>query len=92
VADNLQKRGGFIPGIRPGNSTKDYLNFVVNRITLAGALFLGILAVLPFMGQSLTNNNNLVIGGAAVLIVVGVVLDSIRQIESQIITRDYEKY
>lgn len=92
VAENLQKQGGFIPGIRPGNPTKDYLNYVVNRITLAGALFLGILAVLPFLGQALSNSKSLVIGGAAVLIVVGVVLDSVRQIESQIITRDYEKY
>jgi len=92
VAENLQKQGGFIPGIRPGNPTKDYLNFVVNRITLAGALFLGLLAVLPFLGQALSNSKSLVIGGAAVLIVVGVVLDSVRQVEAQIITRDYEKY
>lgn len=92
VSENLQKQGGFIPGIRPGNPTKDYLSYVVNRITLAGALFLGILAVLPFLGQAFTSNKNLAIGGAAVLIVVGVVLDSMRQIESQIITRDYERY
>lgn len=92
VADNLQKQGGFIPGIRPGNSTKDYLSYVINRITLAGAVFLGIIAVLPFIGQAITHTANLVLGGAAVLIVVGVVLDTVRQIESQIITRDYESY
>lgn len=92
VAENLQKQGGFVPGIRPGNPTKDYLSYVITRITLAGALFLGILAVLPFMGQLISQSGGLVLGGAAVLIVVGVVLDSMRQIESQIITQDYERY
>lgn len=92
VSENLQKQGGFIPGIRPGNPTKDYLAYVVNRITLAGALFLGLIAVLPFIGQAITHDNSLVLGGAAVLIVVGVVLDTVRQIEAQIVTKDYEAY
>ncbi len=92
VAENLQKQGGFIPGIRPGNPTKEYLSYVINRITLAGALFLGVLAVLPYLGQLITSSNSLVLGGAAVLIVVGVVLDSMRQIEAQMITQDYERY
>ncbi len=92
VAENLQKQGGFIPGIRPGNPTKEYLSYVINRITLAGAVFLGILAVLPYLGQLITSSNSLVLGGAAVLIVVGVVLDSMRQIEAQMITQDYERY
>jgi len=92
VAENLQKQGGFIPGIRPGNPTRDYLSFVINRITLAGAVFLGILAVLPYLGRLISSSQNLVLGGAAVLIVVGVVLDSMRQIESHIITKDYESY
>lgn len=92
VAENLQKQGGFIPGVRPGNPTKDYLSFVINRITLAGAVFLGVLAVLPYLGQLITSSNSLVLGGAAILIVVGVVLDSMRQIEAQMITQDYERY
>ncbi len=92
VAENLQKQGGFIPGVRPGNPTKEYLSYVINRITLAGAIFLGILAVLPYLGQLITSSNSLVLGGAAVLIVVGVVLDSMRQIEAQMITQDYERY
>lgn len=92
VSENLQKQGGFIPGIRPGNPTKEYLSYVVNRITLAGALFLGLIAVLPFVGQAITGDSSLVLGGAAVLIVVGVVLDTVRQIEAQIVTKDYETY
>lgn len=92
VSENLQKQGGFIPGIRPGNPTKEYLSYVINRITLAGALFLGLIAVLPFIGQSITGDSSLVLGGAAVLIVVGVVLDTVRQIEAQIVTKDYEGY
>ncbi len=92
VAENLQKQGGFIPGVRPGNPTKEYLSYVINRITLAGAIFLGVLAVLPYLGQLITTSNSLVLGGAAVLIVVGVVLDSMRQIEAQMITQDYERY
>ncbi|MBU3924454.1 preprotein translocase subunit SecY [Patescibacteria group bacterium] len=92
VSGNLQKQGGFIPGIRPGNPTKEYLSYVINRITLAGAIFLGLIAVLPFIGQVITHDNSLVLGGAAVLIVVGVVLDTVRQIEAQIITKDYEQY
>jgi len=92
VSENLQKQGGFIPGIRPGNPTKEYLSYVINRITLAGAVFLGLIAVLPFIGQAITGDNSLVLGGAAVLIVVGVVLDTVRQIEAQIVTKDYEGY
>lgn len=92
VSENLQKQGGFVPGIRPGNPTKEYLSYVVNRITLAGAIFLGLIAVLPFIGQAITGDTSLVLGGAAVLIVVGVVLDTVRQIEAQIITKDYEGY
>ncbi|MDP3057261.1 MAG: preprotein translocase subunit SecY [bacterium] len=92
VSENLQKQGGFIPGIRPGNPTKEYLSYVINRITLAGAVFLGLIAVLPFIGQAFTGDTSLVLGGAAVLIVVGVVLDTVRQIEAQIVTKDYEQY
>ena len=92
IAENVQKQGGFIPGIRPGPPTADFLRFVINRITLAGALFLGMVAVLPFIGQAVTNITTMTLGGAAILIVVGVVLESMKQIESQLVMRDYEGF
>ncbi|MFA6097806.1 MAG: preprotein translocase subunit SecY [Candidatus Paceibacterota bacterium] len=91
VAENLQKHGGFVPGIRPGNSTAEYLGKVLSRITFVGALFLGLIAVLPFIAKAMTNVTTMAIGGASVLIVVGVVLDSIRQIDSQLTMRDYDE-
>lgn len=91
VADNLQKHGGFVPGIRPGKNTAEFLGRVLGRITFLGAFFLGLIAVLPFIGQALTNVSNMAIGGASVLIVVGVVLESIRQIDSQLTMRDYDE-
>jgi preprotein translocase subunit SecY len=91
VAENLQKHGGFVPGIRPGRNTAEYLEKVINRITFVGALFLGLMAVLPVVGQNLTNVQTFTIGGSSVLIVVGVVLDTIRQIDSQLTMRDYEE-
>ncbi|MBI4122586.1 MAG: preprotein translocase subunit SecY [Parcubacteria group bacterium] len=91
VAENLQKQGGFIPGIRPGPETARYLGAVSNRILLAGALFLGIIAVLPIALQNFTGTN-LVIGGTSLLIVVSVVIESVKQIESQLVMRDYEKF
>lgn len=91
VAENLQKHGGFVPGIRPGRNTAEYLEKVINRITFVGALFLGLMAVLPVVGQNLTEVQTFTIGGSSVLIVVGVVLDTIRQIDSQLTMRDYEE-
>jgi preprotein translocase subunit SecY len=91
VADNLQKHGGFVPGIRPGTSTAEYLGKVLSRITFVGATFLGLIAVLPFIAQAMTNVTTMAIGGASVLIVVGVVLDSIRQIDSQLTMREYDE-
>ncbi|MCK5475884.1 MAG: preprotein translocase subunit SecY [Candidatus Pacebacteria bacterium] len=91
VADNLQKHGGFVPGIRPGKNTAEFLGRVLGRITFLGAFFLGLIAVLPFIGQAITNVSNMAIGGASVLIVVGVVLESIRQIDSQLTMRDYDE-
>lgn len=91
VAENLQKHGGFVPGIRPGGNTAEFLGKVLNRITFLGAVFLGLIAVLPFIGQAMTNVTTMAIGGAAVLIVVGVVLDTIRQIDSQLTMRDYDE-
>lgn len=91
IPENLQKNGGFIPGIRPGKKTEEYLSRVLHRITLAGALFLGIVAVLPFITQTITHIQ-IGLGGAALLIVVGVAVDTMRQLEAQITMRDYESF
>jgi len=92
ISENLQKQGGYVPGIRPGPSTSEYLLRVLNRITLTGALFLGAIAVLPFIVQGLTNIQSLTIGGTGLLIVVSVVIEIMKQIESQLIMRDYEGF
>lgn len=90
IAENLQKQGGFIPGIRPGRNTSEYLARVASRILFAGALFLGIIAVLPLLVQQITHSQTLVIGGTSLLIVVSVTLEIIKQIDSQLTMRDYE--
>jgi len=90
VAENVQKQGGFIPGIRPGKQTADYLEWVSNRLLLAGATFLSIIAVLPLVVQQATGNANLVIGGTSLLIVVSVVIDSMKQIGAQLTMREYD--
>lgn len=90
VAENLQKQSGFIPGFRPGLETAQYIGKVVKRITLPGALFLGVMAVLPFIIQAVTKVNTLVIGGTGVLIVVSVVIETAKSIRAQILTRRYE--
>lgn len=92
IAENVQKQGGFVPGIRPGKQTETYLRYVLNRITLTGALFLGGIAVLPLVVQALTNVTTLTIGGTALLIVVSVVLETMKQIESQLTMREYEGF
>ena len=92
LAENLQKNGGFVPGIRPGRPTQQYLMRVVNRLTLAGALFLGFVAVLPFVAQIVTNVNAVAISSTGLLIVVGVVLDTMRQLEAQLLMRNYEGF
>jgi preprotein translocase subunit SecY len=104
LPDTLQKQGGFIPGIRPGPRTESYLNGVLQRITLVGALFLGVIAVLPFIIISiaqllfgadaalLTGYNSLIITSSGLLIVVGVVLDTLKQIEAQLMMRNYEGF
>lgn len=92
IADDVKKRGGFIPGIRPGMATTSYLKQVVDRITLAGAIFLGLIAILPFFVQQFVGISVLTIGGTGLLIVVSVVLETIRQIESQMVTRSYDKF
>lgn len=92
LAENLQKRGGFIPGVRPGRTTVDYLNRVLTRITLFGAIFLGIVAVLPTVAGGVTGVTTFTLGGTGILIVVSVILETLRQIESQLVMRDYEGY
>jgi preprotein translocase subunit SecY len=89
VAKNLQQSGAFVPGVRPGQSTADYLSKVLIRITLVGALFLGIIAVLPFILSAFTGAAELTIGGTALLIVVQVIIDFIKKIEAQITMREY---
>lgn len=92
IADNLQKQGGYIPGIRPGNSTSRYLYHIINRITLAGSLFLGLIAVLPTIVQGVTNVQALSLGGVSVLIVVSVVLELLKNTQSQMTMRSYESF
>lgn len=92
ISEMLMKQGGFIQGIRPGQSTKSYLDYVSLRITLFGALFLGLIAILPSIGQSITKVTTLLIGGTGLLIVVSVVLETTKQIESQLVMRDYESF
>jgi preprotein translocase subunit SecY len=90
VAKNLQRSGGFVPGIRPGESTEKYFGGIVNRITLFGAAFLGIIAILPIIVQSITGISVVTISGTALLIVVAVALETMRQIDSQLTVREYE--
>ncbi len=92
IAENLQRQNGFIPGIQPGRPTHQYLYQVLVRITVAGALFLGIIAVLPFIIKSATGFQTLTISSTAVLIVVGVALDTMRQLEAQLIMRNYRGF
>ena len=94
-ADEMKKFGGFIPGIRPGRPTADYLRFVLNRITLPGSIYLGVIAVLPNLFLQIGNTGgvqNLPFGGTAVLIMIGVGLDTVKQIESQLMQRNYEGF
>ncbi len=92
IAENLQKQGGFVPGIRPGRETAGYLGKIIVRITLWGAVFLGIIAVLPFIVQAITDINTLVLGGTGVLIMVSVIIETMRQIQAQLSMRSYDNY
>ncbi|MDQ4119278.1 MAG: preprotein translocase subunit SecY, partial [Actinomycetota bacterium] len=94
-AEDMKRYGGFIPGIRPGRPTAEYLNFVLSRITLPGSLYLGIIAILPNFFLGITGsgqNQNFPFGGTAVLIMVVVGLDTLKQIESQLMQRNYEGF
>jgi preprotein translocase subunit SecY len=93
VADNMKQYGGFIPGIRAGKPTEEYLNYVLSRITLPGALYLGLIALIPLAALVLVNaNQNFPFGGTSLLIMVGVALDTVKQIESQLQQRNYEGF
>lgn len=92
IADEIQKYGGFIPGVRPGGATASFLNYILVRITLVGALFLGLIAIFPTLARFLTNVQTLLLGGTGILIVVSVVLETIKAIEAQLVMRDYERF
>ncbi len=92
IAEEIQKYGGFIPGIRPGAPTAGYLNYILTRITLAGAIFLGIIAIFPSIAKLFTNVQSLMIGGTGILIVVSVILETIKAIEAQLVMRSYEGF
>ncbi len=92
IAEEIQKYGGFIPGIRPGSQTAKYLNYILNRITLVGAMFLGLIAVAPTLAKFATNTQNLLLGGTSILIVVSVVLEIYKSIEANLVTRNYEEF
>ncbi len=93
VSENMKKYGGFIPGIRAGRPTADYLEYVLSRVTLAGALYLGLVALIPLIALvAIDANQNFPFGGTSILIVVGVGLETVKQIESQLQQRHYEGF
>ncbi len=92
ISENLQKSGGFVPGIRPGSQTTKYLSFVLGRITLVGGIFLGLIAVLPSFFQNTVGVSNLAIGGTGILIVVSVILEVTRELEGELVMRKYEGF
>jgi preprotein translocase subunit SecY len=92
LPETLQQQGGFIPGIRPGKKTEEYLNGVLQRITLVGAIFLGVVAILPFLLQDVGEQNVLLLTSTSLLIVVGVVLDTMKQLQAQLVMRHYEGF
>lgn len=92
IADEIKKYGGFVPGIRPGKPTADYLNYILTRITLAGAIFLGLIAILPSLAKSLTGVTTMMIGGTGILIIVSVVLETSKALEAQLLMRSYDGF
>ena len=91
IAENLQRQGGFIPGIRPGKQTEDYLNHIMSRLVFSGALFLAAIAILPLVLQAATGTQSLALGGTGLLIVVSVAIDITRQIDAQITMHEYDR-
>lgn len=92
IAENVQKNGGFVPGLRPGAQTADFLTKVLNRITLAGAFFLALIAILPLILQNVTGTTSLTFGGTSLLIVVSVVIEVIKKVDAQLTMHDYEGF
>jgi preprotein translocase subunit SecY len=92
VADNMKKYGGFIPGIRPGRSTAEHLDFILTRITLPGSIFLAAVAILPSIALALLKVRSFPFGGTSILITVGVALETMKQLESQLLMRHYEGF
>lgn len=92
IAQEIQKYGGFIPGIRPGTPTAHYLNYILARITLVGAIFLGLVAILPSIARGMTGVTTMMLGGTGILIIVSVVLETTKQLEAMLIMRSYEGF
>ena len=92
LAEDLKKSGAFIPGMRPGKPTENYLTYVITRITIAGAVFLGVVAILPSIAQQFTGISTLTIGGTGLLIVVSVVLETAKQLQSMLVAQHYERF
>jgi preprotein translocase subunit SecY len=92
ISEDIQKYGGFIPGIRPGTPTAHYLNYILTRITLVGAVFLGLVAILPEIARLITGVQTLLLGGTGILIVVSVVLETFKAIEANLVMRNYEGF
>ncbi|MFA5136279.1 MAG: preprotein translocase subunit SecY [Patescibacteria group bacterium] len=92
IADEIQKHGGFIPGIRPGPATKQFLEKIVYKITSVGALFLGLIAILPALVSKITGMDGLVIGGTGILIVVSVILETFKTMEAQLVMKSYDRF
>ena len=92
VANNLKKNGGFIPGFRPGKPTADFIKKVLNKVTLFGAIYLGVVAILPLLIGKIVNQSSLSIGGTSVIIVVGVALETVQALESQMLMRQYKGF
>ena len=92
IANNLKKQGGFIPGFRPGKPTADFIKKVLNKITLFGAIYLAIVAISPLLIGKIVGNSALAIGGTSVIIVVGVALETVKALESQMLMRQYKGF
>jgi len=92
LAQTLQRQGGFVPGVRPGKTTAEYLNRVITHITWGGALFLAIVAITPFIAREITDVRALTLSSTGLLIVIGVVLDTMKQVEAQLTMRRYEGF
>jgi preprotein translocase subunit SecY len=92
IADDVKKRGGFIPGIRPGSNTTTFLKGVISKITLGGGVFLGLIAIFPYLIHTFVGFSTFALGGTSLLIVVSVILDTLRKMDSMVVTRKYESF